>query len=99
MEYGPCFSNVGGTNFPHQGVCTLDGGEYVTKAEANIVLQWGSFNVFGGITFITNMKTCGHYGAARNVGTLKTFQGNKLLYITGRKGLWFDQLELHFNYC
>ena len=98
VEYGPCSSNTGGSSHPHQGVCTLAEGEYITKVEANVVL-FNPYNVFGGITFITNIKTCGHYGVDRNTGTLTTFEGNKLLYFTGRKGTWFDRLELHFDYC
>ena len=100
VEYGEFQSaNIGGTTHPNKGFCELGCREYVTKIETNVILKWGELNVLGGITIVTNQKSCGHFGADRSQGTLVSLEGHKLLYITGRKGFWFDKLELHFESC
>ena len=85
VEYGEHSANVGGTSHPNSGVCELQCGEYITKIEINFIIKWNTYYVLGGITILTNKKSCGHFGADRSQGTLVNLEGHKLLYITGRK--------------
>ena len=62
------------------GDCPLQQGEFVHRIELTfITVPIYGYYVNAGITFIASHKTCGHFGAPQNEGTLAVLEGNRLL--------------------
>ena len=77
--------------------CDLYLGEVIIEVRTYETMAWGAFKVQGGITFITNKKTCGPYGVESAIMSVVT--GGKLLYVYGLMGSHFDYFNFVFYQC
>jgi hypothetical protein len=77
--------------------CVLAPGEYIKEAYMYEDKLYGMFPVQSGLKLVTNLKTCGPYGST--TGTMRTFKGNKLLYMHGRLGMAFDKFAFVYDRC
>jgi hypothetical protein len=95
VEYGSAIGTSGTSNY--DGSCLLEDGEAIYRVEITTREKWNPMPI--GLSFVTNVKRCTLGNNDHPDGTLHIVEGDRLLYITGRKGMVFDKLEFHFNNC
>ena len=105
MYFGSQSYSVGSVSSGTMTACDLAAGEYVTKVNVRMFKVFSSLPHFpGSLTFHTNQKTCptaaSPVAATHPVAQYTEFlQGNRLLYLYGRNGQYFDQLSFKFDWC
>ena len=76
--------------------CHLEKGEYITGIKTYETTQWHIL-IQGGLTLITNKKTCGPCGKV--TADEYYFGQGRLLYMFGRNGYLFDRVDFVFDVC
>ena len=93
VKYGSTYDGVA------DGECDLEPGEFVMEIHRETLYYLDFFPVFGAIKFETNKKTCGWYGQPSVEAPKESVKGNKLLYLAGGAGSYYDRIEFYFESC
>jgi hypothetical protein len=97
MTFGDSVVASNGTLGDNVEECALASGEFINAIHMETELFWG-IHAPVSLTITTTHKVCGPFGREGPNGSF-TYSGRRLLYIKGRKGWIFDQLEFVFAWC